>query len=206
MLDDKKIVNAILHKQNFETSVSLLEAQLTVEIILNYLSMVDPQTEDDENNFWTKEIGVVAPHNAQSRLIIRMIHNEMKRNQLSKLNSSDLMQALKGTIFSVEKFQGSARTLITTIGVSSKDQLMAEEEFLYELTRFNVLTSRAKSKFILIASENFINYYPLDNEVLENSTKIRHLAVNFCNQESTFSYVLNSVQYSLLHNHSISGI
>lgn len=200
LLDPDKIVNAVIHNLNFETSVSLLEATLTLQLILNYLAMVNPQTPEDELRFWTQNVGVVAPHNAQSRLIIRMIHSELTRLQLTNLNSSDLMQALKGTIFSVEKFQGSARTLIiSTIGVSSKDQLMAEEEFLYELTRFNVLTSRAKSKFILICSRNFIDYYPNDNEVLENSMKIRHLAVNFCNREENYDYKMNDDQYTINH-------
>ena len=200
VLQPKKIVNTLIHNQNFETSVSLLEAQLTLEIIINFLQMIKPQNEEEEKIFWTKEVGVVAPHNAQSRLIIRMIHNELHKLHLTKLNSSELMLALKGTIFSVEKFQGSARTLIiSSIGVSSKDQLMAEEEFLYELTRFNVLTSRAKSKFILICSQNFIDYYPIDNGVLENSSKIRRLAIDFCNTEEKFEYTLDSVQYPLLH-------
>ena len=200
VLDPLKVVNAIMHNQNFETSVSLLEATITIDIIINYFRMVNPRTEQEEITFWTEEIGVVAPHNAQSRLIIRMIHNEMNKLQLTHLTSSELMQSLKGTIFSVEKFQGSARTLIlATIGVSSKDQLMAEEEFLYELTRFNVLTSRAKSKFILICSKNFIDYYPNDSEILENSTKIRHLAINFCNEEKIIKYNENENKFNLLH-------
>ena len=129
-----------------------------------------------------------------------MIHSELTRQGLTKLGSSDLMTALKGTIFSVEKFQGSARTLIlATIGVSSKDQLMAEEEFLYELTRFNVLNSISRSKFILICSKNFIDYYPNDTELLENSTKIRHLAVNFCNTEAEFTFNLENNNFPLVH-------
>ena len=200
VLDPEKIVNAIIHNQNYETSVSVLEASLTMDIILSFFQMIHPQSKEEEIDFWTLEVGVVAPHNAQSRLIIRMIHNELNRLQLTSLDSSELMQALKGTIFSVEKFQGSARTLIiASIGVSSKDQLMAEEEFLYELTRFNVLTSRAKSKFILICSKNFIDYYPNDNEVLENSTKIRYLAVEFCNKEKIVPYNTTNGNFNLLH-------
>ena len=200
VLEPDKVVNAIIHEQNYETSVSLLEASLAMDIILDFFKMINPQSKQEESDFWTQEVGVVAPHNAQSRLIIRMIHNELNRLHLTKLNSSELMQALKGTIFSVEKFQGSARTLIiASIGVSSKDQLMAEEEFLFELTRFNVLTSRARSKFILICSKNFIDYYPNDNEVLENSTKIRHLAIHFCNREETYNYSLDETSFKLQH-------
>ena len=200
VLDPHKIVNTIIHNQDFESSVSLIEANLSKDIILTYLVMVNPQTRDDELAFWTQQVGVVAPHNAQSRFIIRMIHSELTRQGLTKLGSSDLMTALKGTIFSVEKFQGSARTLIlATIGVSSKDQLMAEEEFLYELTRFNVLTSRARSKFILICSKNFIDYNPNDTEVLENSTKFRNLAVKFCYTEAEFTFNLENNNFPLVH-------
>jgi hypothetical protein len=198
VLEPSRIVNAIIHSQNFETSVSLLEASIAKDVLINYYQMIKPSSEEEEMIFWTQEVGVVAPHNAQSRLIIRLVHNELRRMNLSKLSSSKLMLALKGTIFSVEKFQGSARTLIiASIGVSSKDQLMAEEEFLYELTRFNVLTSRAKSKFILICSKNFIDYYPNDNKVLDNSTKIRYLASKFCNREQNLTYKLNDAEIGL---------
>ena len=65
---------------------------------------------------------------------------------------------LKKAIVSVEKFQGSDRSLIiATMGISDNDQLAAEEEFIYDLNRFNVLTSRAKSKVILLCSRNFLD-------------------------------------------------
>ena len=200
VFEPENVINAIIHTQSFETSVSLLEATLAMDIIMTYYKFVKPTTKEREIDFWTKDVGVVAPHNAQSRLLIRMIHNDLNKQHLTQLDSSELMLALKGTIFSVEKFQGSARTLIiATIGVSSTDQLMAEEEFLYALTRFNVLTSRAKSKFILICSKNFLDYYPNDNEVLDNSTKIRNLAVEFCNTEESFEYLLDNSPHTIKH-------
>jgi superfamily I DNA and/or RNA helicase len=50
--------------------------------------------------------------------------------------------------------------IIASIGLSDRDQLRKENEFIYNLNRFNVLTSRAKNKVILVCSEEFLEFHP----------------------------------------------
>ena len=156
--------------------------------------MISPKTKDEEISFWSEKVGIVAPHNAQGRYIIRNIFNRIKSR--SNLTPKELMEQLRNTTFSVEKFQGSDRDfIIGTIGVSSRMQLEKEEEFIYELNRFNVLTSRAKGKIVLIASSNFLNYLPRKRSAMENSSRIRQF-VEMCQNEEDIQ--LNLMGQSLL--------
>ena len=44
--------------------------------------------------------------------------------------------------------------------------LAAEEAFIYDLNRFNVLTSRAKQKMLLLCSRTFLDYIPGDRDIM----------------------------------------
>jgi superfamily I DNA and/or RNA helicase len=104
-------------------------------------------------------------------------------NELTHLNYDELMGLLKSTIYSVEKFQGSDRDLIiTSIGLSDEDKISKEEDFIYNLNRFNVLTSRAKCKIIFISSNQFLQYIPEERKALENASKVYLYAEDFCNK------------------------
>ena len=178
------MVSTVIHNRDFEVAVSPLEAEIVVQLIHTYYLMMSPTTDDDQRRFWQEEIGIVAPHNAQGRLIIRKALERISNTGINVLAEPELMSLLKSTIYSVEKFQGSDRTfIIASIGISSKDQLAAEEDFIYEINRFNVLTSRAKSKVVLICSLNFLEYFPKNREIMENAAKIRDYALNYCNYE-----------------------
>ena len=94
------------------------------------------------------------------------------------------MEQLKSSIYTVEKFQGSDRDLIfTSIGLSDIDKISTEEEFIYDLNRYNVLTSRAKHKVVFISSEEFLRYIPEDRKVLESASKIYLYVKEFCNEK-----------------------
>ena len=188
-----RIVNAIIHDQKYDIAISQIEAQIVVEIIYRYYQMVNPQTEADQIKFWEEGVGVVAPHNAQGRIIIRDLFERISSLEGNLLNPTKLMVALKSTIYSVEKFQGSDRTLIVaSVGISSIDQISAEEDFIYDLNRFNVLTSRAKAKIILVCSRNFLDYYPRDPQNVENAANIRHYAVEYCKNSLKIPFSFNS--------------
>ncbi len=186
------VVCSIIHDSEFETSISMIEAEIAVNLIIAYFNASDILNEYEEKIFWQEKIGIIAPHNAQSRLIIRKLTEELHKRKMTLLDNNELMQLLRNTIFSVEKFQGSDRDfIIATIGVSSKDQLRAEEEFIYELNRFNVLTSRAKSKIVLISSRNFLDYVPNDRIIMEYASKIRSFAYTYCDKGYIFKYPFN---------------
>lgn len=192
VLDPEKVLCTIVHNSQFDTALSLNEAILTVALVEGYYSMVSPQTKDEEREFWSEKIGIVAPHNAQGRFITRELFGRMKEK--SKLSPDELMEQLRNTTFSVEKFQGSDRDfIIGTIGISSRMQLQKEEEFIYELNRFNVLTSRAKRKIVLIASENFLNYIPKRRTAMENAARIR-LFADMCKNEETLCFNIGDMK------------
>ncbi|GAH11324.1 unnamed protein product, partial [marine sediment metagenome] len=109
ILDPKKIVSSIIHDKKYEVGVSLIEAEIVAKITLGYFDMCNPKTEKEETLFWTEKLGVVAPHNAQGRLIIRRLFDELTnlKKRRSCLKNPDLMRQLRNTVYSVEKFQGS---------------------------------------------------------------------------------------------------
>ncbi|MBY9008061.1 MAG: hypothetical protein KGD63_15070 [Candidatus Lokiarchaeota archaeon] len=188
VLDPKKAVISIIHDRNYEIGISNLEVEIVVNILKGYYLMINPKNKEQERIFWKENVGVVAPHNAQGRVIIRRIHYELTNDKepLSNLEHTELMFLLKNTIYSVEKFQGSDRELIiSSIGLSDRDQISAESEFIYNLNRFNVLTSRAKSKIILIASRRFLKFIPNKRVIMEEAAHIRRFAFEYCNNSST---------------------
>jgi DNA polymerase III delta prime subunit len=182
ILSPEKVVCSIEHDNEYEIGISLLEANITAQIVTGYYKMVSPKNKLEEIAFWTKNVGVVAPHNAQGRTIIQKILQEL--TPLTRLDKSLLMNFLKNTVYSVEKFQGSDRDLIvTSIGLSDVDKISDECDFIFDLNRFNVLTSRAKSKLIFIASKEFLRFIPEKRKAIENTSKINFYVNKFCNQE-----------------------
>jgi hypothetical protein len=182
VLEPQRVACAIIHQQKFEIGISLLEAQIVAEIIKGFYLMVNPKNETEEKRFWNEKVGVVAPHNAQGRTVIRNIFQLFEI--ITTLPKSQLMQHLKESVYSVEKFQGSDRDLIIcSIGLSDEDKLQMEDEFIYNLNRFNVLTSRAKSKLIFVSSDKFVEYIPDEREILEESSKIYRFVKEYCKNE-----------------------
>ncbi|MHA2001687.1 MAG: AAA domain-containing protein, partial [Promethearchaeota archaeon] len=188
ILNPKVPVCSVIHNHQFEISVSTFEAELVKQLVVGYFEMISPNTPEEERQFWKEMVGIVAPHNAQGRLIIRQILDFMTTGTttLSNLPAKELNKLLINSIYSVEKFQGSDRNLIiASIGLSDLDQIKAEEEFIYDLNRFNVLTSRAKNKIILVCSEKFLEYLPSDRNIMEQASQIRIFAKKYCNQENS---------------------
>ncbi len=190
ILNPDIIVGTLIHSSQFEVAISSLEAHLCAQIVLEYFNLKEIANEADERVFWQEMIGVVSPHNAQGRFIILKIFQAMTDPAMTKtfLANAELMDLLKSSIYSVEKFQGSDREfIVATFGLSDKDQLRAEDEFIYNLNRFNVLTSRAKSKIIVICSQELLDYIPDDREIMDQAAHTRSYALEYCNCEKTLT-------------------
>jgi hypothetical protein len=185
LLADERVVGSLVHERDFETAVSPLEAELVRQIAVAFWRQMAIDGPDRERSFWREDLGIVAPHNAQGRLIIRSIHSALTdgpREHRTHLESSELMALLRETIYTVEKFQGSDRTfIVASMGISSMDQLRAEEAFIYDMNRLNVLTSRAKKKMLLLCSRNYLDYTPKKREVVAASARARDYVQVFCN-------------------------
>lgn len=182
VLTPNRVVSAIQHNTNFELGISVIEANIITQIVLGYFKMVRPTSKKEEIEFWTRKVGVVAPHNAQGRTITRQLFEVI--SPLSRLDQPLLMKLIRNTVYSVEKFQGSDRDLIiASIGLSDLDKLDQESDFIFDINRFNVLTSRAKHKLIFVSSKNFVTFVPEDRKNIENASKIHHYVNRFCNKK-----------------------
>ncbi len=176
-------VGVLVHDQPYETAVSPLEAKLVVACVVGALGQWGAENAADERDFWRTGVGVVTPHNAQGRLIVRLLYEQLMADGGSYLAGDVLMGCLQETVYSVEKFQGSDRVLmLASIGVSSPEQLLMEEGFIYDLNRFNVLTSRARQKMILVCSRAFLEHVPGDRRLMSSASRVREMALGFCDQ------------------------
>ncbi len=87
---------------------------------------------------------------------------------------------MAATVDTVERFQGQEKTvMIASFGLGDRDQIAAEEEFLYSLNRFNVIASRAKAKLVVILSRRLVDHLPRDPKVLRQSRLLKHFADGF---------------------------
>lgn len=201
ILADDKVVSTLIHEQRYETAISPLEAHLVCAIVAGFYQQLDIRDPERERAFWREDVGIVSPHNAQGRLIIRQLAATMTAPQSpakSTLEPDELESLLRETIYSVEKFQGSARTLIiASMGLSAIDQLTTEETFIYDINRLNVLTSRAKQKMIMICSKNFLAYMPQRREIVTSAARYRDYALRYCNQEDDLKLDLEGDTFNL---------
>lgn len=197
ILNPNHVVVSLLHQSQWDTALSSLEADMTAAIVVELYKTISPQSESDEIHFWQHTVGIVAPHNAHANLISRNILWALSSR--SKLTQAKLKENLDTTIYSVEKFQGSDRSVIIgSMGVSSLEQLQSEEEFLYNINRFNVLISRAKHKMIFICSQNFAQYVPQKRELMNAAHQVRKYTDQICNTHQDVVITLNQ------ENHSVS--
>nr|MDO8085895.1 AAA domain-containing protein [Candidatus Sigynarchaeum springense] len=188
VLSPPAIVETIIHDRHHEKSVSNFEAELVSNIVLAFYEIIAPANDDEEINFWKDRVGIVSPHNAQCRVITRKIYDALTGAgpRRTLLPRKLLMSLLKMTISSVEKFQGSDRELIiASYDISDRDQIAAEEDFIYDLNRFNVLTSRAKHKCVVICSRMLLSYIATDRKVMTYAEKLHSYAFQFCENSKT---------------------
>jgi hypothetical protein len=197
ILDPKNIVVGLVHDNRFDTSLSMLEARVTTKIIVDLFIMQQLKDAEAQRSFWIDFLGIVAPHNAHSKTITNMLFETLTSSGLNLLPQDELMNYLNNTIYSVEKFQGSERTvIIATIGVSDEDQLKAEEDFIFDRNRLNVLITRARSKMILVCSQNFLDYIPDENErFFDVSIATRFL--EYCNDPIDIQVEIDDNEYDL---------
>ncbi len=122
--------------------------------------------------FWEKAIGIVTPHRAQmSRIVTR----------LQQLFPLDDQEKIRAAVDTVERFQGQERDVIfASFGIGDPDLIRSEDEFLYNLRRFNVLASRARAKLIVLATQSLIDHLPNDALVLEESRLLKRFIESFC--------------------------
>jgi DNA replication ATP-dependent helicase Dna2 len=137
-----------------------------------------PSTIYSSQSFWEKAVGVVTPHRVQmSKIVYR----------LQQVFSSDSPEDIRNAVDTVERFQGQQRdVIIASFGIGDPDIISSEDEFLFNLNRFNVLTSRARAKAILLITRSLLDHLANDAKILEHSRLIKQFAESFCQPVTSF--------------------
>jgi hypothetical protein len=122
--------------------------------------------------FWEKAVGVVTPHRAQMAKVTRRLQ------QVFPGHSPD---SIRSAVDTVERFQGQQRdVIVASFGLGDPDIISAEDEFLYNLNRFNVLTSRSRAKLVVFLTWSLLDHLSSDIDVLEESRLLKQFAYSFC--------------------------
>jgi hypothetical protein len=126
----------------------------------------------DERGFWKRSVGIVTPHRAQMAKIVSRLQNAFPHHDSSLIWSA---------VDTVERFQGQQRDIIiASFGLGDPDLIRAEDEFLYQLNRFNVMVSRARAKLIVLTTRTLVEHLSDDSDVLDQSRLLKYFAETFC--------------------------
>ena len=139
------------------------------------------------DQFFTKALGIVVTHTAQRVLVQNQIIKEFE-NEINELvdtkgmNKKEIENIIRSSVDTVDKYQGQEREIIISSFVAGEtDIINSESEFLYNPNRLNVMVSRARSKFILLVTNEMINNTPQEYERLEDQKALLRL-LEYANQ------------------------
>ncbi|MGI5436427.1 AAA domain-containing protein [Streptomyces shenzhenensis] len=129
--------------------------------------------------FFSRGVGVVTPHRAQQSLVV---------SELAKA-FADIPEVteklLREAVDTVERYQGQQRdVIIATMALGDPDAIANEDDFLFNLRRFNVMISRARAKVVVLSSREIETHMPNDPEVMEDCRLLKAYLGLYCNRES----------------------
>lgn len=130
-------------------------------------------------------VGVVAPHRAQGSLTVTHLGALLRP-------VGGTYAEVRGAVDTVERFQGGQRdVIIASFGLGDPDLIASEDEFLYDLKRFNVMVSRARAKVIVLLSRSVLHHLANDQNVARASGLLKAYVHQYCDQvtEGTLEYV-----------------
>jgi DNA replication ATP-dependent helicase Dna2 len=158
---------------------SNLADQLSGELDENDVPKPRSSTPYEDEWLLRKGVGVVTPHRAQVSLIGGLLRTVLP------VAPPD---AVRGSVDSVERYQGQQRdVIIGSYAVGDPDIVADEDEFLQSLNRFNVLSSRARAKLIVLVSESVIQHLPFEVEHLRSSALLKSFVETLCSQRRPLS-------------------
>lgn len=130
--------------------------------------------------FWQTGIGIVTPHRAQQALIVSRLQ--------ALFRDTPGEEFIRGAVDTVERFQGQQRDImLATFALGDPDAIRDEDEFLLSLNRFNVMSSRARAKLIVFASQELVDHLSSDMDVLRESALLKSYAESFCDQSRSMT-------------------
>lgn len=137
------------------------------------------------NEFWQQAVGIVTPHRSQMSKIV---------GRLQQIFPTQNAESIRSAVDTVERFQGQQRdVIIASFGLGDVDIISSEDEFLYSVNRFNVLSSRSRAKLIVFITRTFLEHLSSDKDVLEESRFLKQFAESFCDQSkfTQFGFIKN---------------
>jgi len=172
ILDSEEPLVAVVHPDQYSSQRNDAEADLVAGMVRSLFGTLLPEEGNeplDAVTFFKDGVGIVTPHRAQQAAVSERLTRF--------LQGHDAIEAMLGAVDTVERFQGQEKTvMIASFGLGDRDQIAAEEEFLFSLNRFNVIASRAKAKLVVLVSRQLVDHLPRDPKMLRQSRLLKHYA------------------------------
>ena len=197
MLDPNIPVSCFVYPDGRSSQWNLFEA----DSIAAFVSLLRGRIADkatgevySETRFWEEGVGIVTPHRAQQALAVA---------RLQALLPDTPPSLIRGAVDTVERFQGQERdVMIASFALGDADAIGSEDEFLLSLNRFNVIASRARTKLIVLVSEEVVNHLSSDLDVLHGSRLLKSFVDSFCRNERPLVLPYHH-EGTLAHKHGI---
>ena len=154
------------------TASNPLEALLTASLIAHLAeTLVDPVSIEacapalySLSAFAERGVAVLAPHRAQNAAI---------RHALVALGFGDGGRPMP-LVDTVEKLQGKEReVVVVSYGVADAEYADAEADFLLSQARFNVASTRAQRKLVVLCSDPVLDAVPADRQALGEAAMLK---------------------------------
>jgi hypothetical protein len=170
LLDPGLPVCLVSYPAGSATLANPAEAQVAAALAMLFRMGMEARGDfNGEEDFWRQRCGIVTPHRAQVSRI---------RNHL--LGECGFASRPEPAVATVDRFQGQERDLvIASYSVSDPDYVAMEAEFLLDPRRFNVTLTRARSKFVMLASEAVLEHLAADPDVALRATHLQLFAESY---------------------------
>jgi len=147
------------------TAHNPFEARLAARIAwIARAGLADPATGEryTPERFRDRALAVLSPHRAQNSAV------------LSELRARGWAQDELPVVDTVERMQGNEREMIVvSYAVADREYAEREAEFLLNPNRFNVSITRARSKLVVLMSDEVLRTLPRDERVMTGSMAVK---------------------------------
>lgn len=163
--DDAAVLFTYGAGQSLGMQRNAFEAALAARLArLARAALLDPDTGQafDAEGFVARGLTILSPHRAQNSAI------------LAELQALGFAAGELPVVDTVERLQGNEReVVIVSYAVADREFAEAEAEFLLNPNRFNVAITRARSKLIVLLSDEVLRAVPQDPRVLGASLPLQ---------------------------------
>ncbi len=133
----------------------------------------------DDYSISHEQIGIISPHRLQNNTILRALKEALPF--ALKLPRVDTVERMQGAEFDLVIFSATV-----------SDQELIHSPFLKNYRRFNVALTRARKKFILVASPLFFESFPRTEKELTAQMPFEYFSTLFSLDTTEQRYILNS--------------